>query len=112
MTAGPGVGEPARDNGSGERPVLLSPGGYRNLQRDAAEIFAFAAEANRDPVAYLAGGNLGIAGFMITDLRRFVSMLVEAEVVEDYYGEQQARTLIAGYVRAALEAYDRGGAVR
>src|SRR3954468_24508247 len=102
---GPVVGEPARDNGSAERPVLLSPGGYRRLQRDAAEVFEFAAEANRDPVAYLAGGDLGIAGFMITDLRRFVSQLGEAEACEDYYAEQQARSLIAGYVRAALEAY-------
>lgn len=83
---------------------LLRPGDYRVLQRQAADSQAFAFAHRGDPAG---GPELELCGFEVTDLRRFVRQLDEAELVEDQAAEDVARALIAGYVRAAVATRDR-----
>ncbi len=80
-----------------------SPADLRMLSRNVETVQAFAESVGDDPAA--PHGSL-ITGFQITDLRRFLSQLGEAEACEDYPAEQVARALIAGYVRAALRTHD------
>lgn len=85
-------------------PHPLPPEAFRDLQARAAEAYMF-ADANRfDPVA--PPGEL-LTGFAITDIRRFIRQLDEAELIGDVHAEHVARALIAGYVRGALQQYDR-----
>ncbi len=92
----------------GPSPGPPNPADLRMLSRNVETVQAFAESVGDDPAA--PAGFL-LSGFQITDMRRFLTQLSEAEACEDYPAEQVARALIAGYVRAALRTHDTARAM-